>query len=77
MKTTNLTKELSALDKNRLELRVEDWRKQLLSLHLNAATTHIKNYSQFKKLRGNIARGLTLLQIKAEQTVNQKKQIHG
>ena len=41
--------------------KVELLRQELLGLRLNSSTAHIKNYSQFSKIRKNIARALTYL----------------
>ncbi|MBI2774632.1 50S ribosomal protein L29 [Candidatus Dependentiae bacterium] len=46
---------------------VEAQRAELFSLRLSAATQPTKDYSQFKKLRKNIARGLTQMRDKSEQ----------
>jgi ribosomal protein L29 len=42
-----------------LKLKIEQLRQELFTLRLNASTAHIKDYSQFQKLRKNIARALT------------------
>lgn len=72
MKKTDFNKELAALSVVELQIKVAEWRGQLLSLRLNAATSHIKDYSQFQKLRRNIARGLTFLESKSV-TMNGKE----
>lgn len=72
MKKIDFNKELTALSVVELQIKVAEWRGQLLSLRLNAATSHIKDYSQFQKLRRNIARGLTFLQSK-NVTMNEKE----
>lgn len=77
MKITDLNKELSALSKSEIEVKIGEWRRQLLSLRLNSATSHVKDHSQFKKLRSNIARGLTFLQKSAAETVDQKEHVNG
>lgn len=64
MKVTNSRQELKGLSKEDLQEKVNTMRKQLFSLRLNAATAHIKDYSQFKHLRRAIARGLTYLKQK-------------
>lgn len=61
MKVTEIKKELVNLEIQALEAKVEEWRATLLSLRLKSATSHIKDVSQFKKLRKNIARGMTIL----------------
>ena len=74
MKITNINKELSGLNTEGVQLKVEEWRRQLLSLRLSAATSHIKDSSQFKKLRKNIARGMTLLSSNGV-VLNKKKEL--
>ena len=61
MKVTNSRQEFKGLSKEDLQEKVNGLRKQLFSLRLNAATAHVKDYSQFKLLRRAIARGLTYL----------------
>lgn len=64
MKTSQLRKELEKHSKDKLLKVLNDYQRELFSLNFNAATTHIKDYSQFKKSRKNIARVLTVLQQK-------------
>ncbi len=54
-------KNLREMTLEQLQQYVEDTRRTLFSLRLNSATSHIKDFSQFKKLRHEIARGLTVL----------------
>lgn len=56
-----IIEELRGLNEKELETKVEEWRRELFGLRLNASTSHVKNYSRFSALRKNIARGLTLL----------------
>lgn len=62
----NVTQELRKMKTEELQSHVEDLRRTLFSLRLSAATSHIKDFSQFKKLRRNIARGLTVLAVKQD-----------
>jgi len=55
-------KKLSAKD---LESKVNFFKKELFGLRLNSLTTHIKDYSQFKKIKKNIARVLSYLNQKS------------
>ena len=64
MKTQKEREELKELNPVELKARLELFRKELFSLHLNASTTHIKDYSHFKKLRRSIARVSTYLKEK-------------
>ena len=61
MKRGDLKEELRRLDNNGLKTKLESFRKELISLRFNTSTAHIKDYSQFKKLRSNIALAQTLL----------------
>lgn len=56
---SNRKEELKDMDKSQLKQKMEEMRQELFGLRLNASTTHIKDYSQFKKLRKDIARALT------------------
>lgn len=68
--------ELKNLNEQELLVKVENWRRELFGLRLSASTSHIKDCSQFSKLRKNIARGLTLLTQKrsAAHTVTADKE---
>lgn len=61
MKRGDLKEELRRLSVNDLQTKLNQFRKELFSLRLNTSTAHIKDYSQFKKLRSNIALVQTLL----------------
>lgn len=70
----NITENLRAMAPQELEQHIEDLRRALFSLRLSAATSHIKDFSQFKKLRRNIARGLTVLGVKQDGLPKHKEQ---
>ena len=53
--------ELKGLDIKGLKEKADTLRRELLMLRLNAVSMHTKDYSQFKKLRKEIARVLTFL----------------
>jgi len=61
MKKTNVKKQLEQLDSADLHVTLDQLRRNLFGLRLNSLTAHIKDYSQFKKLRKDIARILTQL----------------
>jgi len=65
MKVQTTRKEFENSDVAALTARLNDLRRELFSLRLNAAAAHVKDYSQYKKLRRNIARVLTYLRMKA------------
>ena len=56
-----------------LAKRVHEARRDLFALRLNSRAAHVKDYSQFKKLRGRVARTLTILRQKLEQAQDQMK----
>lgn len=60
-----VAEELRTLTIEELNQKIDEMRRELFSLKLNTATSHVKNFSQFKKLRRGIACGLTL---KTEKT---------
>lgn len=61
MKEQKERESLKELTLDELKVKVESLRKELFSLHLNSSTTHIKDYSQFSKLRKSVSRALTYL----------------
>ncbi len=56
-----VAEEFRTLKLDELDQKINEMRRDLFSLKLNATTSHVKNVSQFKKLRRDIARGLTVL----------------
>jgi ribosomal protein L29 len=61
VKRGDLKAELRRLGVNDLQAKLNQFRNELFSLRLNASTAHVKDYSQFKKVRSNIALVQTLL----------------
>ena len=61
MKVTKERENLKNMDSAKLKKNIDSLRRELFSLRLNAATAHVKDYSQFGKLRRQIARALTEL----------------
>jgi len=59
--------ELKKLNTTQIKEKIESYRRELFSLKLTSATSHIKDNSQYRKLRKNIARALTYLH-KSEAT---------
>ena len=64
MKVQEEKKELAQLSSQELIVRLVQARKDLAQTRINASTVHVKDNSQFKKMRKLIARTLTLLQQK-------------
>lgn len=61
MKISKIKEEFAQMSVEQLTEKLENLRRELFSLRLNASTAHIKDYSQFKKMRRNIARTLTAI----------------
>ncbi len=59
MKVTKFKDELKQLDAAGLKVKLEAVRRELFNIQLNATTAHVKDYSQFKKLKKDVARVLT------------------
>ena len=66
MKITKLKEELRKANVEQLRETLEQFRKQLFTLRINSSTTHVKDYSQFQKLRRGIARVLTEMRMRDE-----------
>ena len=62
MKITSFKEEMNKLNREQLQEKLDHVRKELFSLRLNSSTAHVKDYSQFKKLKRDIARLLTTIQ---------------
>jgi ribosomal protein L29 len=59
MKNKQENQELEVASEKELRGKLDEACKERLNLVLNAATAHIKDYSQFKKSRKKVARILT------------------
>jgi len=59
MKVTKEREDLKKMGPEELVKRIDTLERELFSLRLNASTAHVKDYSQFGKLRRQIARALT------------------
>lgn len=55
------------LVKANLVKEVTEFKKELFNLKLNKSTAHVKDYSQFRKLRVKVAKALT--QLKGQENV--------
>lgn len=62
MKITKVKDEFKQLDVQDLQEKLDNLRRDLFGLKLNSSTSHVKDYSQFKKLRKNIAQASTYLE---------------
>ena len=72
---SNINNELKNLSAQEVEAKIDDWRRQLLSLRLSAASSHVQDNSQFGKVRKNIARGLTALRQKCACECAQERNV--
>ena len=64
MKQIGFMQRLQQLSVEDLQKKLEGTRQDLFGLRVNAATTQVKDYSQYKKLRKQAARILTAMQAK-------------
>ncbi len=68
MKLSKIKQELQQLSLEQLKEKLDSTHRELFSLRHNAATAHVKDYSQYKKFRKQIARVLTLIHQKQVQS---------
>lgn len=61
MKIDAINNKFREADVVMLSNELNQLREELFRLRINISTTHVKDYSQFKKLRKNIARVLTVI----------------
>ena len=61
MKNKKFVEEISNLSTDKLQEKLDQMRRDLFSLKLNAQTGHVKDNSQFTLMRRNIARVQTML----------------
>jgi len=59
MKIEKERENLRNMDADELKKTLGSLQRELFNLRLNASTAHVKDYSQFGKLRKKIARALT------------------
>ncbi len=67
MKVTKFKDEVKQLDATGLKGKLDAVRRELFNIQLHATTAHVKNYSQFRKLRKDIARVLTFVRQKEHE----------
>jgi ribosomal protein L29 len=66
-KVNTMKKELQGLAAQDLAVKVDVLQRELFSLRLHTATSPVKDNTQFRKLRKDIARALTYLRQKTSQ----------
>ena len=67
MKETKFKQSVRQLGMQDLSKKLEELRHELLNLRLNSAPAHVKDYSQFKKLRRDVARVMVIMHQKKLQ----------
>ena len=67
MKVAKDREDFKSMEAGELKTKIESVRRELFSLRLNASTAHVKDYSQFSKLRKKVARAMTYLSKKSGQ----------
>jgi ribosomal protein L29 len=72
MEQMKLMQKLQQLSVEDLQKRLDSTRQDLFGLRVNTASTQVKDYSQYKKLRKQAARILTAMQIKQAAAVSGK-----
>jgi len=65
MKIAKEREQLKVLSEKDLQEKANGLKRELFSIRLNSMTAHVKDYSQFKKLRRSVARALTFLNKKS------------
>jgi len=61
MKIAKEREQLKGLSGKELGEKVDFYKRELFGIRLNSMTAHVKDYSQFKKLKKSVARTLTYL----------------
>ena len=64
MKQMGFTQKIQQLSAEDLQKKLDGTRQDLFGLRLNTATSQVKDCSQYKKLKKQIARILTVMQSK-------------
>ena len=73
MKQMGFMQRVQPLSVEELQQKLDSTRQDLFGLRLNAATSPVKDYSQYKKLRKQTARLLTAMQLKKAGSVGSKQ----
>jgi len=64
MKLAKEREQLKGMSVQELEKKFDECKKELFGLRLNSMTAHVKDYSQFAKLKKQVARVTTYLNLK-------------
>lgn len=73
MKQMGFMQRAQQLSVEELQQKLDSTRQDLFGLRLNAATSPVKDYSQYKKLRRQAARLLTAMQLKKAESTGSKQ----
>ena len=73
MKQMGFTQKIQQLSTEDLQIKLNSTRQDLFGLRINSASTQVKDYSQYKKLRKQAARILTVMQTKKAEPVVSKQ----
>jgi ribosomal protein L29 len=73
MKQMGFTQKIQQLSAEDLQIKLNSTRQDLFGLRINSASTQVKDYSQYKKLRKQAARILTVMQSKKAEPVVSKQ----
>ena len=68
MKQMGFIQRIQQLSVEDLQTKLDSTRQDLFGLRINSASTQVKDYSQYKKLRKQAARILTVMQSKVAQS---------
>lgn len=74
MKQMGFMQRVQQLSVEELQKKLDSTRQDLFGLRINAVTTPVKDYSQYKKLRKQAARLLTAIQVKKIDSASGSKQ---
>jgi large subunit ribosomal protein L29 len=75
MKNMSLFQKLQQMSVEDLRNQLEGTRRDLFGLRLNTATSQVKDFSQYKKLRKHIARVMTAMRAKDESSSSIAKKL--
>ncbi len=75
MKKNVKKEELKKLDTDSLKQELNNMRKELFNLRLSFRSGEVKDYSQFKKVKTNIARCFTFLKQQERSVKSENKKV--
>jgi ribosomal protein L29 len=72
MKQMGFMQRVQQLSVEDLQKKLDSTRQDLFGLRINSASSPVKDYSQYKKLRKQAARLLTAMRLKTAKSVDSK-----